>query len=107
MEVDTIFLSEQWELVCIRLGEFKAKPLQPHPADLAVVTRHDDPLDEVVHLVPIIALGERSRHSFWSDVKQGEMLLFDEPLSLFCRNDDSLTPLIIFDDQKSVGESGW
>jgi hypothetical protein len=107
MEVDTIFLSGQWELVCIRLGEFKAKPLQPHPADLAVVTRHDDPLDEVVHLVPIIALGERSSHSFWSDVKQGEMLLFDEPLSLFCRNDDSLTPLIIFNDQKSVGESGW
>ena len=74
MEVDTIFLSGQWELVCIRLGEFKAKPLQPHPADLAVVTRHDDPLDEVVHLVPIIALGERSSYPFWSDVKQGEMI---------------------------------
>ena len=94
------------KLVCIRLSELKAKPLQPHPADLAVVTRHD-PLDEVVHLVPIIALGERSSQSFWSDVKQGEMLLFDEPLSPFCRNDDSLTPLIIFNDQKSVGESGW
>ncbi len=107
MEVDTISLSGQWELVCIRLGEFKAEPLQPHPAYLAIVRRHDDPLDEVVHLVPIIALGERSSHSFWFDVKQGEMLLFDEPLSLFCRNDDSLTPLIIFDDQKSVGESGW
>ncbi len=83
MEVDTIFLSGQRELVCIRLGEFKAKPLQPHPADLVVVTRHDSPLDEVVHLVAIIALGERSSDPFWSDVKQGEMLLFDETFSLF------------------------
>ncbi len=107
MEVDTIFLSGQWELVCIRLGEFKAKPLQSHPADLAVMTRHDDPLDEVVHLVSIIALGERSSYPFWSDVKQGEMLLLDESFSLFRRNDDSLTPLIIFDDQESVGKSGW
>ncbi len=74
MKVDTIFLSGQWELVCIHLGEFKAKPLQPHPADLAVMTQHDDPLDEIVHLVPIIALGERSSYPFWSDVKQGEMI---------------------------------
>jgi hypothetical protein len=71
------------------------------------VTRHDDPLDEVVHLVPIIALGERTSYPLMSDVKQGEVLLFDESLSLFCRNDNSLTPLIIFNDQKSVGESGW
>ncbi len=84
-EVDTISLSGQWELVCIRLGEFKAEPLQPHPANLAVVTRHrhDDPLDEVVHLVPIVAFSERSSYPFMSDVKQGEMLLCDESLSLF------------------------
>ncbi len=62
------------------------------------MTRHDDPLDEVVHLVPVIALGQRLSDPFWSDVKQGEMLLFDEPFSLFQRNDDSLTSLIIFDD---------
>ncbi len=35
-----------------RLSEFKAKPFQPHSADLTGITRHDDPLDEVVHLVP-------------------------------------------------------
>ncbi len=71
------------------------------------MTRRDDPLDEVVHLVPVIALVQRASDSFWTDVKQGEMLLFDEPLSLFRRNDDSLTPLIVFNDQESVRESGW
>jgi hypothetical protein len=71
------------------------------------MTRHDDPLDKVVHLVPVVALGQRSSNPFRSDVKQGEMLfLFDEPLSLFRRNDDSLTLLIIFDDQECVWESG-
>jgi hypothetical protein len=38
VEVDTIFLSRQWELVCVRLGELKAEPLKTHPADLTVVT---------------------------------------------------------------------
>ncbi len=71
------------------------------------MTRHDDPLDEVVHLVPVVALGQRSSDPVRSDVKQGEMLLFDEPLSLLRRNDDSLTPLVIFDDQESVWEPGW
>ncbi len=94
-------------MICIRLSEFKAKPLQTYPADLTVVTRRNDPLDEVVHLVPVIALGQRSSNPFRSDVKQGEMFLFNEPLSLFQRNDDSLTPLIILDDQESVWESGW
>ena len=71
------------------------------------MTRRDDPLNEVVHLVPVIALGQRSRDPFWSDVEQREMLLFDEPLSLFRRNDDSLTSLIILDDQETVRKSGW
>jgi hypothetical protein len=62
------------------------------------MTRHDDPLDEVVHFVPVIALGQRASNSFRPDVKQGEMLLFNEPLSLFRRNDDSLTSLLVFDD---------
>ena len=57
-------------------------------------------------ILPVIALGQRSSDPFISDVKQGEMPLFDEPLSLFRRNDDSLTLLIIFDDQESVWESG-
>lgn len=82
MEVDAISLPWQRKLVCIRLSEFKAEPLQPHSADLAIMTRRDDPLNEVVHLVPVIALGQRSRDPFWSDVEQREMLLFDEPLSL-------------------------
>ncbi len=94
-------------MVCIRLSELKAKPLQPHPANLTVMTRSDDPFDEVVHLVPVIALGQCSSDPFRSDVKQGEMLLFNEPLPLFQRNNDSLTPLIILDDQESVWESGW
>ncbi len=71
------------------------------------MTRHDDPLNEVVHLVPVIAFGQRASDSFWTDVKQGEMLLFDEPLSLFRRNNDSLMPLIVSNDQKFVWESGW
>jgi hypothetical protein len=70
MEVDAVFLSRQRKLVRIRFSEFKAKPLQSHPADLTVMTRHDDPLDEVVHLVPVIALSQRSSDPFWSDVKQ-------------------------------------
>ncbi len=98
MEVDTILLSRQRELICIRFGELKAKPLQSHPADLTVMTRHDDPLDEVVHFVPVIALGQRASDPFRSDVKQGEMILFNESLSLFRRNDDSPTSLLIFDD---------
>ncbi len=71
------------------------------------MTRHDDPLDEVVHLVPVIALGQRPSDPFRSDVKQEEMLLFDEPLSLLRRNDDSLTSLIILDDQEIVRKFGW
>ena len=35
------------------------------------------------------------------------MLLLDQTLSLFQRNDDSPTPLIILDDQESVRKSGW
>ena len=94
-------------MVCIRLSELKAKPLQPHPADLTVMTRSDDPLDEVVHLVPVVSLGQCTSDPFRSDVKQGEMLLFNKPLSLFQRNYNSLTSLIVLDDQESVWESGW
>ena len=107
MEVDTILLSRQRELVCIRFSELKAKPLQSHPADLTVMTRHNDPLNEVVHFVPIIALGQRASNSFRSDVEQGKMLLLNEPLPLFRWNDNSLTSVIILDDQESVWESGW
>ncbi len=46
------------------------------------MTRRDDPLNEAVHLVPVVALGQRPRDPFWSDVEQREMLLFDEPLSV-------------------------
>ncbi len=46
------------------------------------MTRRDDPLDEVVHLVPVISLGQCTSDPFRSDVKQGEMLLFNEPLPL-------------------------
>ncbi len=35
------------------------------------------------------------------------MLLLDQTLSLFQWNYDSLTFLIIFDDQESVRKSGW
>ena len=70
MEVDTISLSRQRKLIRICFSKFKAKPLQSHSANLTVVTRHDDPLDEVVHLVPVIALGQRSSNPFRSDVKQ-------------------------------------
>jgi hypothetical protein len=52
VEVDTRFLSRQWELVCVRLSELEAEHLQTHPADLTVVTRHDNLFDEIVHLVP-------------------------------------------------------
>ncbi len=108
VEVDTVSLSRQRELVFISLSELKAKPLQTHPADLTVMTRRDDPLNEVVHLVPVISLGQcMSNDPFRSDVKQGEMLLFNEPLPLFQPNDNSLTPLIILDDQESIWESGW
>ena len=94
-------------MVCIRLGELKAKPLQPHPADLTVMTRHDDPFDKIVHLVPVVALGQCTSNSFRSDMEQGEMFLFDQPLSLFQRNNDSSTSLVVFDYQESVWESGW
>jgi hypothetical protein len=30
VEVDTILLSRQWELVCVRLGELEAEPLCKH-----------------------------------------------------------------------------
>ncbi len=62
VEVYTIFLSRQWELVCVRLGELEAEPLQTHPADLTVLTRHDNLFDEIVHLVPIKALDQRHYH---------------------------------------------
>ncbi len=35
------------------------------------------------------------------------MLLLDKTFSLFGRNDDSSTSLIILDDQESVRESKW
>jgi hypothetical protein len=88
MEVNAVFLSGQRELVCIGLSEFEAESLQPHPADLTVMTRHEDPFDEIVHLVPVVALGQRTSNSFRSDMEQGEMLLLDKPLSLFRRNND-------------------
>ncbi len=63
VEVDTVFLSWQRKLICLRLSELKAEPLQTHPADLSVMTRHDDLFDEIVHLVPIVALGQCASHS--------------------------------------------
>jgi hypothetical protein len=100
MEIDTILLPWSWELICIHSGELEAEPLQTYPTDLAVVTRHDDdPFDKMVHLVPIIALGQRSSYPFWSVMEKREMLLLDKTLSLFRRNNGSLTSLIIFDDQ--------
>ena len=84
-----------------------AESLQPHPADLTVVTRHDDPFDKIVHLVPVVALGQCTSNSFRSDMEQGEVLLLDQPLSLFRRNNDSSTSLVVFDYQESVWESGW
>ncbi len=63
VEVDTVLLSRQWKLICVRLSELKAKPLQTHPADLTVMTRHDNLFDEIVHLVPIVTLGQCSSHS--------------------------------------------
>ncbi len=109
VEADTIFLSRQWELVCVRLGEFEAaEPLQTHPADLTVVTRHDNLFDEIVHLiVPIIALSQRSSYPLCSNVKEREVLLPDKTLSLFRRNNDSPTPLIILNDQETVRKAGW
>jgi hypothetical protein len=95
MEVDAVFLPRQWELVCIRLSEFEAKPLQPHPTDLTIVTRHDDPFDKIVHLVPVVALSQRASNSFRSDMEQREVFLLDEPLPLFQRNDDSSTSLVV------------
>ncbi len=47
------------------------------------MTQHNDLLDEVVHLVPVAALGQRSCYPIGPNVKQGKILLFDEPLSLF------------------------
>ncbi len=107
MEVNTVSLSRQRELICIGLSKFEAESLQPHPADLTVVTRHDDPFDEIVHLVPVVALGQRASNSFRSDMKQAEMLLLDKPLSLFRRNNDSSTSLVVFDYQETVWEFGW
>ncbi len=89
-------------MVCIRLSEFEAEPLQPHPTDLTIVTRHDDPFYKVVHLVPVVALGQCASNSFQSDMEQREVLLLDEPLSLFQRNDDPSTSLVVFDHQESV-----
>jgi hypothetical protein len=63
VEVDTLLLSRQRELICVRLGELKAEPLQTHPADLTVMTRHDNLFDEIVHLVPIVTLGQCSSQS--------------------------------------------
>ncbi len=57
VEVDTVLLSRQWELICVCLSELKAEPLQTHPADLTVMKRHDNLFDEIVHLVPIVTLG--------------------------------------------------
>jgi hypothetical protein len=62
VEADAIFLSWPWELVRVRLSELEAEPLQTHPADFKVVTRHDDLFDEIVLLVPIVTLGQRARH---------------------------------------------
>jgi hypothetical protein len=56
VEVDTVLLSWQWELICVRLSELKAEPLQTHPADLTVMTRHDNLFDEIVHHVPVVTL---------------------------------------------------
>jgi hypothetical protein len=63
VEVDAVLLSRQWELICVRLSELKAEPLQTHPADLTVMTRHDDLFDEIVHFVPKVTLGQCSSHS--------------------------------------------
>ncbi len=106
MEFNAVFLPRQWELACIRLSEFEAESLQPHPTDLTVVTRHDDPFDKIVHLLPVIALGQCASNSFRPDVEQREVFLLDESLSLFQRNDDSSTSLVVFDHQESVWESG-
>jgi hypothetical protein len=107
MEVNTVLLPRQWELVCIHLSEFEAEPLQAHPTDLTVVTRRDDPFDKIVHLVPVVALGQCASNSFRSDVEQREVFLLDEPFSLFQGNDDPSTSLIVFDHQEPVWESGW
>ncbi len=64
-EVDSIFLSRQWELVCVRLGELEAEP----PADLTIVTRHENLFDEIVHLVPVVALGRCLSYPLWSHVE--------------------------------------
>ena len=63
VEVDTVLLSWQRKLICIRLSELEAEPLQTHPADLTVMTRHDNLFDEIVHLVPIVTFGQCSSHS--------------------------------------------
>ncbi len=107
MEVDAVFLPRQRELVCIRLSELEAEPMQPHPTDLTVVTLHADPWDKIVHFLPIVALGQCASNSFRSDMEHRKMFLLNEPLSLFQRNDDSSTSLVVFDRQKSVWESGW
>jgi hypothetical protein len=70
VEVDTVSLSWQRKLICVRLSELEAEPLQTHPADLTVMTRHDDPFDEIVHLVPVVTLGQRSSHSLCSYVEE-------------------------------------
>jgi hypothetical protein len=40
-------------------------------------------------------------------MEEREVLLLDKTFSLFRRNDDPSTPLIILNDQESVGESRW
>ena len=71
------------------------------------MTRHDDPFDEIVHLVPVVALGQRSSHSFCSYVEERKVFLLDKAFSMFQGNDDSSTFLIILNDQESVWESKW
>jgi hypothetical protein len=83
VEVDTVSLSWQRKLICVRLSELEAEPLQTHLADLTVMTRHDDPFNEVVHLVPVVALAQCSSHSLCSYVEERKVFLLDKAFSLF------------------------
>ena len=40
-------------------------------------------------------------------MEEREVLLLDETFSLFRRNDDSSTSMVILDDQESVWKSRW
>ena len=70
---------------------------------------------EILDLVPYLGRypkqlsgGQRQRVAMGrAIVRDPKVFLFDEPLSLFRRNDDSLTSLIILDDQETVRKSGW